>query len=656
MKWTLGVMLVAGFAALSGGGALYGQVATGKSKPIATMPGSDQMRRTLPQPVGRPPSWSDIEQEFEARRKQRKEWGVGHELVASYYEFLASPQASGSKTLAEHLEHLARWRQQQPNSITARLVTARALIHYGWEARGSGWAGTVTAEGWKLFDERVADAHRLVERAIAMGVEDAEAYTLLVKLGYAEGHPREQVQQWLKAGMKLDPTYYQLYKEMAVYLLPRWMGEPGDIEEFAADVARTLPGDNGLEAFARIALEVQHYEGGGGQTLLRGGYDHETLVRSAEVLLKRHPALPVVAHFAALCSVVAQDHEAAIRIRPFVGPFNAEDKIWAWENSLKLFREWSAAAESPRGEERWLFAGLTGCPGIAFGENAGQMWVAQQLGTSAVNLMDVTSGQVVLPLPHPGGVVNEMAVDSTRRWVVASAWQGPLTGWMLWDFGRGEPVTHETKEQCRALEIHPQRPMVFWAEGMKVLSWDVKTDEAGPEIDVKEHVHRMCFSPDGSLLAVNSVVCDVEAGKVKYKLPIAEPGKQPKIFVHKIVAIDEEGRAWATAMTPNGKMILARFSDDGKTWETLLEDIGEGSAWLSPDRKLLVVVSQRQAVSGGVSRIDVWNVAKGKRVKQFDGHWNLIQKLAFSPDGSKLASVAMWADVVKIWPLEGLAD
>src|SRR5262245_29822725 len=188
MKWALGVTLVAGIVVLSASGALYGQLKSAKGTPIATMPAMEALRRIPPQPVVRPPSWNDVEQEFEARRRQRKEWGVRYEFVEGYYAKLASPESTGSKTLDEHLEHLARWRQEMPNSVAARLVTARALLDYAWEARGGGWVGTVTTEGWKLFDERVADAQRLVDRAIALGAPDAEAYALLVKLGYAKGH------------------------------------------------------------------------------------------------------------------------------------------------------------------------------------------------------------------------------------------------------------------------------------------------------------------------------------------------------------------------------------------------------------------------------------------------------------------------------------
>jgi hypothetical protein len=630
-----------------------------RERHIETIPTGESLRRSPPRRVARLPAWHELDQSVEVSRELRKRWGLPYTDIANHYNWLASPTASESKTLEEHLKHLERGLNEAPESPAGRVVMAKALLHHAWEARGSDVASTVTEEGWRLFHERAARAHRLLDEAIALGVKDGEAYARLVNVGYAEGHSRDQVQAWVDAGMKLDPTYYAIYDEMAVYLLPRWMGQPGDIERFAADVASKVSGDNGLEAYARIALSTQNYECGWGETLFRGEYDPKMLVRGAEVLLKRNPGSSVAGHFAALCSLVAQDHEAAKRVRPYVGEYKAEDKVWAWQNSLNHFREWSSATECPKGGERWVFAGLMGTPGIAFGNESQHVWVAQQLGRSAANLMDTRSGSVDLALPSPGGVVNGFVFDAGRKWAVLSAWQGPLTGWMFWDLsGAHPPITHETKEQCQSLAIHPKRPLIFWSEGQAVRSWDVAADAAGTEIKIAEHVHTLFLSADGSLMAANHWIYDTVTGTLKFRLGMPAPGQPLKIRIGNILAIDEGGQVWATVVSAAPKdprASLVRFSPDGATWETVLDDIGWDRAWLSPDRKLLATAP---AIANGtsVSRIDVWNIAAQKRVKQFDGHWNSIQQLVFSPDGNNLASVELWADAVKIWPLAGLAD
>jgi hypothetical protein len=651
--------VVGGCIALFNGEGALGQARQASRRPIQTMPAGEMLQRIPPAPVTREPSWRYVEQLFDAIRKRRRDWGENFLTLSNDYAHLATPESTGSKSMEEHLKHLEKWRTEIPDSATARVVAAKALTQFAWEARGGGPAAVVTEQGWKLFAERIAEAHRLLDEAIALGVKDGEAYARLMQIGYAQSQPREDVDKWLAAGMKLDPTYFTMYTEMSTYLLPRWSGEEGDIEQFASEVARKLPGENGLEAFAWIAFSVQQYESGWGETLCRGEYDYETLVKGAEVMLKRHRNLPRVAHFAALCATMAQDHAAARRIRPLVGEFKREDNIWVWENGLLTFRNWSGAAENPEGEENWVFAGLTGNPGIAFGNERRHVWVAQQFGQSAVNLMNVRTGGIELALPSPGGVVNGFAYDPGRSWVLYSAWTGPFTGWMLWDLsGRLPPIEHATTEKCSALAMHPRRPIVYWAEGQKVHSWDVEADAAGPIIETKEHAHHLKFSADGSLLAVNQRVFDAASGKLNYSLA-PNAGERPTgVHVLTIDAIDDEGRAWVigkTSLTKDAKACLVRFSADGKTFETLLDDLGWVRGRLSPDRKLLATVGNREN-GAAVSRIDVWNIAARKRVKQFDGHWNSIAELAFSPDSSKLASIAVFADKVKIWPLDGLAD
>lgn len=626
---------------------------------VRTVPPSPIANLGWPRPTARPPVWVDAEQQLAAARRHRKEWGDGYHHLEAQYGVLASPASSGSKSLAEHLPHLEKWRSERPKSADARVVSAKALIHYAWEARGSGVAMTVTEEGWKLFHERIALAHQLLDEAIDLGVQDGEAHTRLLNLAYAESQPREVADRWLEAGMKLDPTYFSMYDEMAVYLMPRWGGEPGDIERFAAQIVEKLPGDDGLEAYARIAYGIQHYECGWGETLFRGEYDYPTLVKAAEVFLARHPRWTGAAQFAALCAFVGQDHAAAKRIRPFVGPFNEQDKMWVWENAHKHFMDWSAAAYSPRTEENWVFAGLVGVPAIAFGNERRQVWVAQQFGKSAANLMDMRTNQIELALPSVGGVVNGFAYDTRRQWAVVSNWRGDFTGWTVWDVsGERAPAAHPTAEKCTAVGFHPSEPVVFWLEGKKLFSHNFSTDAAGIECEAEEHLHHLVISADGGLVAANNLVFDTSTGQQEYRLGEPAAGERKMISMRSVLAIDEEGRVWALA-TLDGKPptshSLVRFAADGQTCETLIDDVGDGRAYLSPDRKLLALTPNIRN-GAQVSPIDIWNVSQKKRVKQFEGHWNSIRYMAFSPDGGKLATISMWADAVKTWSLDGLAD
>ena len=63
------------------------------------------------------------------------------------------------------LTALRDWVQAKPESITARIALADALVSYGWNARGTGLANTVTDGGWKLFRERLTESVRVLRQA-----------------------------------------------------------------------------------------------------------------------------------------------------------------------------------------------------------------------------------------------------------------------------------------------------------------------------------------------------------------------------------------------------------------------------------------------------------------------------------------------------------
>src|SRR5256885_14723409 len=64
------------------------------------------------------------------------------------------------KTYSRKLGH------SKPRSITAHVAHADFLTDYAWHARGSGFANTVTKEGWRLFSERLAKAQQLLDESV----------------------------------------------------------------------------------------------------------------------------------------------------------------------------------------------------------------------------------------------------------------------------------------------------------------------------------------------------------------------------------------------------------------------------------------------------------------------------------------------------------
>jgi len=65
-----------------------------------------------------------------------------------------------------HIGLLKKWVAARPQSITARVAFAEACVNYAWDARGHGYADSVSQNGWKLFEQRSAEGRKSLQAGI----------------------------------------------------------------------------------------------------------------------------------------------------------------------------------------------------------------------------------------------------------------------------------------------------------------------------------------------------------------------------------------------------------------------------------------------------------------------------------------------------------
>jgi hypothetical protein len=425
---------------------------------------SQQPKLSLPpgmqSPAGdRQLTWAEVENVLQKCRDGRTQSHSEKARLAHNYGVLASPSFSGSVNHPQHLTVLAEWHDEMPMSPTALVVMAKAHIAQAWKVRGKGLAISVADEAWPVFRANIADARRLLEEAVKLQAKDGEAYYLLIEVAKTEGLPLEQARAWLDEGRKVDPTYFWMYTTMAEYLLPRWHGQPGDVEKFALEMAKSLPGEDGLEIYAQIAYQVNKYDYYASK-ILRAEYDRAQLLKGAEILVDRYPEWRQSKQFAALCAVAAQDHEAALRILPAVGDYKEEDRIWPWENSFTFdYLAWCRAKRVPRGESKWVWG--THFPSdteMAFTLDSRNIWCGHSGGMSAASLIDVDTGREVDSITSHGDGLGHLVFDMDRNWILGATWEEePFRGVILWDPEQTEPLALvPTKELAGAIAINPK--------------------------------------------------------------------------------------------------------------------------------------------------------------------------------------------------------
>ena len=151
------------------------------------------------------------------------------------------------------LQRLQRWVTARPKSVTARVALAWAFLGYAQDARGNGFANTVSESGWRLFNERIANAKRILEEASALPTRCPEWYVAMLLIARDQSWDAADARALFDKAFNFEPDYFYQARVFANYLLPKWSGEQGDTEKFTQEVADRVGGDRGDILYFEIA-------------------------------------------------------------------------------------------------------------------------------------------------------------------------------------------------------------------------------------------------------------------------------------------------------------------------------------------------------------------------------------------------------------------
>jgi DNA-binding PadR family transcriptional regulator len=322
-------------------------------------------------------AYAELDRIGDEQRSSKQVNSEGHRQLDDYYRVLLNQCSAlageSEKALRDRLEE---WKRARPDSITWRVLLAQQLVDIGWEARGGGWAYTVTPQGWATFEKYLSEAWETLKEAEQISTHDPKVFTLMMTIGMGLGKaPDEQTASRFSLitesirrafggaaepsseaeihdtifneAIKHDRLYMPLYNAYAMAVMPRWGGEPGEVEAFAQRAAE-LNSEFGDMYYAVVAVGMMedHWEEGyhGEQQFfwprVKSGLDR---------ILEEYPNSNYFTNFAARMACAHEDREAAAAYRAKIEQ-PLPDRVWINANRMNTFFAWiEGSGEYPYG-------------------------------------------------------------------------------------------------------------------------------------------------------------------------------------------------------------------------------------------------------------------------------------------------------------------
>lgn len=137
----------------------------------------------------------------------------------------------------------------RPQSTLPLLLKGSVYIQSAWDARNAR-----SAEGWKLWSERLAEAETVLTQAWEKSPDDAAAPTLMLAVMLGQDKGREAMEAWYKRAVGADPDNFEAVTNKMTYLEPHWHGSREDMLTFG----HQLLSEGNWEARLPFALVDAH--------------------------------------------------------------------------------------------------------------------------------------------------------------------------------------------------------------------------------------------------------------------------------------------------------------------------------------------------------------------------------------------------------------
>lgn len=189
-------------------------------------------------------------------RASKVQYPDGHTPLYRFYKELELPRNSTDEDWTTRLNDLNQWMSQCPDSKVAPAELVAYWKNFAWRARGSGYADTVSPQGWKDFKDRLAKGHEIFDKARAKKDVCPFLYQQGLVIALGESWELPEYDKVFDEAVKRFPACNETYFQKVYYLQPRWNGDEKSWTDFAAKEADKIGGAAGDKLYARLAWYV----------------------------------------------------------------------------------------------------------------------------------------------------------------------------------------------------------------------------------------------------------------------------------------------------------------------------------------------------------------------------------------------------------------
>jgi hypothetical protein len=224
----------------------------------------------------------------------------------------AKPERGDDRYWNDVEEKTRAWAAQFPKSVLPALALSRAHEQHAWAHRRSGYASTVTPDGWKQFAANINLAHQALLKRADIGRADPNWWYQMLMLGWVQSWPEESYWQVANAAMNAFPQNPDVYSAISRKLLPQWGGSWAAVAAFAempwsarglCKANRSMPGSTGIcRAISSPASWQETRSTGPGYAPASMIWLHATRTAGTSTISPVFPAMPATRPRPSACS------------------------------------------------------------------------------------------------------------------------------------------------------------------------------------------------------------------------------------------------------------------------------------------------------------------------------------------------------------------